>query len=146
MGEARRRNPSRIGRQAVGGEIKGSAAEIYADIAAYLVENSTDRILLLGPVVWQPSDGASAKRWYFTVGGFDGREPWHDQLRGETCEMAEEMRTGVAFALVAHPPCVLIDCDDELEMAKRAEGLWPCAKITRIRQSIEAERQPASSA
>jgi len=44
------------------------------------------------------------------------------------------------LALVERRPCVMHDFDDELEMAKWAEAAWPCAKSTRIRKSIEAER------
>jgi hypothetical protein len=32
------------------------------------------------------------------------------------------------------------DFTDEFEAVKFAEGLWPCAKITRIRKKMEAEQ------
>ena len=35
----------------------------------------------------------------------------------------------------------MIDFDDELTMARQAEAVWPCAKIMRVREQIEAERE-----
>ncbi len=151
MGEAKRRKPvargeaERIGRilnADVGTiEVKGDMAEICAGTAAFLLEGSVDRTLLFGPVVWQPSDGTTARRWCFmVVGGDQTGEMRCDQLNAETEADTVALRTNVMAALAAHPPCVLNDFDDELAMAKLAESLWPCAKITGIRQAIEADR------
>jgi hypothetical protein len=151
MGEAKRRKPvsreeaERMGRVLNGAvgtvEVKGDMAELCSGTAAYLLEGSVDRTLLFGPVVWQPSDGTSARRWYFMVVGCDRTgETRHDQLNAETEADAVALRTDVMAALVALPPCVAVDFNDELEMAKVAEANWPCAKITGIRQAIEADR------
>jgi hypothetical protein len=139
MGEANRRR-HRIGPEGEG-TIKGTAAEVYAEMAAYLVEGSRDHTLMFGPVVWQPSDGTSARRWYFHVVGC-GRtgEVWNDQLNAETEADTVALRNGIKMALIDQRPCVMHDFDDELEMARWAEAAWPCAKITRIRAGIEAER------
>jgi hypothetical protein len=142
MGEAKRR--SRLGRLMANGEegeIKGRAAEIYAEAAAFLLDGSTDRTLLIGPVVWLPSDGVSARVWRFIVVGCDRKgETRHDQLGAETEADTVEMRAGIMAALVEHRPCVMHDFADELEMAKWAEAIWPCDKITRVRERVEAER------
>ena len=144
MGEATRRR-SRIGRSPKG-EIKGPSAEIYADIAAYLLEASADRTLLFGPVAWRPSDGTSAKQWYFVVVGCDRKgETYHDVLHAECEADAVENRAGVMAALIEHRPCVMHDFDDELALARMAEAAWPGAKITRLRQQIEAERMSHAS-
>jgi hypothetical protein len=136
MGEARRR----IGRSPEG-EIRGPAADVYADIAAYLLDGSADRMLLLGPVVWFPSDGTSARRWSFNVVGCSRTgEARHDQLNAETEAEALEFRAGLFAALVDHGSCLLQDLDDELHMARMAEAAWPGDKITRLRERIEAER------
>jgi hypothetical protein len=143
MGEGKR-SRSRIGRMAAddtGGEIKGDMATVCDKAADYLLEDSTDLTLLFGPVVWRPSDGTSARQWYFIVVGCDRRgEARHDYLGAETEADAVTLRAGVKAALVSRPPCVMHDFDDELGMAKLAEILWPCAKMTRIREQIEAER------
>jgi hypothetical protein len=57
MGEANRRR-SRIEAE---GEIKGDMAEICAETAAYLLNDSADRTLLVGPVSGRPSDGTSPR-------------------------------------------------------------------------------------
>jgi DnaJ-domain-containing protein 1 len=151
MGEAKRRKPvsrkeaERMGRAMNAAvetvEVKGDMAEICSGTAAYLLEGSVDRTLLFGPVIWRPSDGTSARRWCFIVVGCDRTgETRHDQLGAETEDDTVALRSDIMAALVAHRPCVAIDFNDELEMAKVAEANWPCAKITRIRQGIEAER------
>jgi hypothetical protein len=151
MGEAKRRKPvtreeaesmSRVMNAAAETvEVKGDMAEICSGTAAYLLEGSVDRTLLFGPVVWRLSDGTSARQWYFMVVGCHRTgETRHDQLNAETEADTVALRTDVMAALVALPPCVVIDFNDELEMAKVAEANWPCARITGIRQAIEADR------
>ena len=123
------------------GEIKGDMAKMYDELAAYLLDGSIDRTLLFGPVVWRPSDGTSARRWYFVVAGCDRTgETRVNHLIAETEAETVALRAGVMAALIKHRPCVAIDFDDELEMAKQAEAAWPGPKITRIREGIEAER------
>jgi hypothetical protein len=143
MGEARRRR-SPTGRMLANAEdckVKGDIAEICAETAAYLLEGSVDRTLLLGPIVWRPSDGTSARQWYFHVAGCDRTgEMRVDQLNAESEADTEALRAGIKMALVERRPCVMIDFDDELAMARWAEALWPCGKATRIREGIEAER------
>ena len=51
----------------------------------------------------------------------------------------EADRAALKLALL-RPRYVVIDFDDEVEMAKVAEARWPCAKIKHIRKHIEAER------
>jgi hypothetical protein len=151
MGEAKRRKPvareeaERMGRAlnaaAETVEVKGDMVEICAGTAAFLLAGSVDRTLLFGPIVWRPSDGTSARQWYFMVVGCDRTgETRHDQLFAETEDDTVALRSDIMAALVAHPPCVAMDFNDELGMAKVAEANWPCAKITGIRQEIEAER------
>jgi hypothetical protein len=151
MGEAKRRKPvrreeaERMGRalnaDAAMVEVKGDVEELCSGMAAYLLEGSIDRTLLFGPVVWAPSDGMSARRWWFHVVGCDRTgEVWNDELTAETEADTVALRADVMVALVAHPPCVAIDFNDELEMAKVAEANWPCTTITGIRQGIEAKR------
>ena len=141
LGEKRQR--SRIRRSMAkgeSGEIKGRAAEVYAEAAAYLLEGAVDRMLLFGPVVWLPSDSDEARVWRFVVISKKTGETWHDQLGAPNEADTVEMRAGIMAALVGMGSCVMIDFDDELAMAKHAEAAWPCAKITRIRERIEAER------
>jgi hypothetical protein len=69
----------------------------------------------------------------------DGGARIHE-LGAQNEKDTDEMRFGAKLALVAAKPCVMVDFDDELKMAKQAETLWPCDKITRVRKQMEAER------
>jgi hypothetical protein len=143
MSGAKRRR-SRIARLLANGEqgqIKGAMAAVCAKAADYWLESSVDRTLLVSPVAWQPSDGTSALEWFFIVVGCDRTGVIRrDELFAETEADTVALRADVMAALAARPPCVLGDFDDGLAMARLAEILWPCAKITGIRQRIEAKR------
>jgi hypothetical protein len=151
MGEAKRRKPvarqkaERMGRalnaDAEAVEIKGDMAELCAGTAAYLLEGSVDRTPCL-----VRSSGSRAMGLRRGV-GISSSLAAITRVKRDTISFSLRqrptpwlLRSGVKTALVAHPPCVLHDFDDELRLAKLAEILWPCAKITGIRQSIEAER------
>jgi hypothetical protein len=97
--------------------------------------------LMLGPVVWQIPAGSDRQQWYFVVGsgGRDGF--WCDQLGGTGKADTAKIREAVRLRLLQSPPIVVHDFDDELEMAKWCEAIWPCAMTTEIRTTIEAERR-----
>jgi hypothetical protein len=106
------------------------------EIASFLVSKSADRVLAVGPVVWVPTDVRS-KCWYFVIGFADAAGDFHvDVIVGR-----EDDRRALMIALVTHRPLVVHDFDDELVMARFCEAIWPCAKLTRIRQQIERERR-----
>jgi hypothetical protein len=63
-----------------------------------------------------------------------------DQIQAPDRDEAERLRAAVIAVLVQQPPIVVHDCDDELEMARWCEALWPSEKTTTIRQRIELER------
>jgi hypothetical protein len=106
-------------------------------IAEFLVSKAADRTLAIGPLVWQPSDGNASKHWYFVVGSADSTAEFHcDQITVG----GESDRVGFLAELVRHRPLVVHTFDDELQLANFCESLWPCAKITRIREQLEQER------
>jgi hypothetical protein len=124
-----------------------SVAETCCEAAAYLIGNSADRTLLFGPVAWLPSDGTSARRWYLIVIGCDqAGETWLNDLGAETKGDTEALRASVMAALIEHRPCVMHDFDDELEMVKWAEAVWPSTKIMQVREGVEAERKQGAAA
>jgi hypothetical protein len=47
----------------------------------------------------------------------------------------------VIAGLVRHRPLVIMDFDDEFEMAKWCEAVWPGPDTSGIRRAIEAERR-----
>jgi hypothetical protein len=101
------------------------------EIAEFLISKAADRTLAFGPLV----SGLSECR-YFIVGSVDECGEFHcDQIIG-----GEDDRLALLAALVTLRPLVIHDFDDELQMARFCESVWPCAKITRIRAQLEQER------
>jgi hypothetical protein len=98
-----------------------------------VLKGSADRTLFFGPVVWRPSDGTSARLWYFVVVGCDRQsEARVDQLVAGTEADTVAMRTGIMTALVAHKPCVAIAFDDELAKTPSTISTSPTpASVTR---------------
>jgi hypothetical protein len=107
-------------------------------ICDFIVSNAADRTLAIGPLVWQPSDGTSNKVHYFIVGSADTEKQFHCERI--ICE-SEADRFAIYVELINHKPLVVHDFDDELEMAKWCEAIWPCDKSHRIRKALEQERK-----
>jgi hypothetical protein len=111
-------------------------------ICDFLLNKAADGTLAIGPLTWQPSDGTSAKQWYFIVGSGDESGQFHcDQISVDHSER-EALRNAVLAELVSRSlghGLVIHTLDDEITFAQWCERLWPCEKIARIRQSVEAE-------
>jgi hypothetical protein len=110
-------------------------------IAEYLLSDITSPHIIIGPLVWQPSNGITARRWYFTLARFTA-EFGFDLFEVEVDSDDLLARSALKLALIQlrQRPIILHDVDDELEMAKLCETLWPSERISHIRASIEAER------
>jgi hypothetical protein len=111
-------------------------------IAAYLRRGHISPHVLLGPIVWEPK-GDDGKRWYFVVATGDDNGAHFDQLGSQERELAERLRASLIVALIQERPLVIHDTDDELEMARWCEAIWPSEKTRRVRAGIEAERAEA---
>jgi hypothetical protein len=97
---------------------------------------------VLSPVVWRQDAGR--RRWYFLVAG--GSEFRVDQINADNRTMAKRLRAALVGALIGRErPIVIHDCDDELEMARCCEAIWPGGKAERIRAGIERERSMAAA-
>jgi hypothetical protein len=108
-------------------------------IADECLSDSVDRTLVFGPVV---SNEQLTKGWYFTVASA-GQEGFRvDQfIVGDDRETSIQWRSAIKMGLMINrKPLVVIDTDDELEMARLCEALWPGEKITKLRKAVEAER------
>jgi hypothetical protein len=108
-------------------------------IVDYVLRGSNDINVVVGPLLWQPSDGVSgAKRWYFIVATSDERGWRCDMVNVEEDER-EWMRMRVMAALVERRPLVIHDMGDEVEMARLCEVLWPGPRIAAVRKQVEAD-------
>jgi hypothetical protein len=127
------------------GEMPGRNEETRRVELPQLVSAVADHVLrgddvsphiMMGPLVWRDDD-----RWYFVICGGDRNGFRIDKIVvGDDREIGERCRSSVHLELLQRPPLVLHDFDDELEMAKWCEAIWPSEKTRQIRTSIEEER------
>lgn len=100
--------------------------------------------LILGPIVWTTQPGRDGRDWYFTVASIDtAKEIRIDQFKigMDDLPLAEKCRALLMLELIQRRPCVIHDCDDELEMAKWCAALCPCERTRSLLANVEAERR-----
>jgi hypothetical protein len=120
-----------------GETIKGDLSKMVGVIADHILQGE-DRSphLMIGPLVWKDEDC-----WYFVIGSNDRDGFRVDKIVvGEDRPFGEQLRSFVYFEFLQRQPIVLHDFDDELEMAKWCEGIWPSEQTRQIRAAMESER------
>lgn len=101
--------------------------------------------VVIGPVVWRASDGRQARLWYFHA-ALPSKGDFHlvqIDCGGSDREDATLLRSSFAAALARRRPMVIHITEDELQMARICEALWPGERIAGIRAQIESERTAA---
>jgi hypothetical protein len=131
MDSLKRRKPHRM-RDA------GSASA--ARIAEYILRGVDSPHIVVGPAVWQPSDGTAGKRWYCTIAASEAGKGFRCDQVVLSPDNPEADRASVIAAFYPHRPIIIHDMADELNMVKLCETLWPGPMIARLRRSIEAEQ------
>jgi len=111
-----------------------------AQVAEHVLRNVNSPHIVIGPAIWQPSDGTAGKRWYVTIAASEAGRGFRCDQVTLSPDSPEDDRARIITAFVPHRPLVIHDADDELYMARLCEILWPGPKITRLRQTVEAER------
>jgi hypothetical protein len=110
---------------------------------AALRDDAGDEHVVIGPTVWQPSDGTVAKSFYFTVATADPGGTFRSaRLTSLSREQSDDHRRSAIRMLVQRDrdqPRAIHDIGDELAMARRCEALWPGERITRLRKDLAAE-------
>jgi hypothetical protein len=102
--------------------------------------DDVDSHVVIGPVVWQLK--GDMRQWYFVVASADEGIIRLDQMASDTKTLAQEFRDVLYVTLIQEKqPIIVHDINDELEMARLCETLWPSPKIRKIRADIEAERR-----
>jgi hypothetical protein len=108
-------------------------------IVDYVLKGSNDINVVVGPLLWQPSDGVGgSKRWYFVIATSDERGFRCDMVNVDAQER-EQMRMEVMAELVQRRPLIIHDMGDEVEMARWCEVLWPGKRIAAVRKQVEAD-------
>lgn len=109
------------------------------EAALYILRGLADNVVVIGPICWRPSDGRAGRMHYFIVASGERGEYRCDQL---ICDEQGKDRAELILAFAdCRPPLVIIDTDDELEMAKMCERIWPGTRATKLRKNVEAERR-----
>jgi hypothetical protein len=119
----------------------GTLADCTAAAVAHIRNGRrVDPQIVIGPVVWELV--GDLRRWYFVVASADRKGARFDQLACPNETLAKEFRFAIYMTLLLQKPAIIIhDMDDELEMARLCETIWPSRKTTKIRADIEAERR-----
>jgi hypothetical protein len=112
------------------------------EVVDYVLRDANDINVVVGPLLWQPSDGVASKRWYFTIATSEESTGFRcDQVMvaGDDPEQRERMRLAVFADLVRHRPLIIHDMGDEVAMARMCELLWPGPRIAALRREVEDE-------
>jgi hypothetical protein len=109
----------------------------------HALEGASDNQIVVGPLVWQPTDGATSKIWYFVLSTCEQKRGWRcDQIRIATGdeEDRELIRARVITELAGRKGLVIHNVDnDEVYAARLCEALWPGERISRVRREVEAD-------
>ena len=94
--------------------------------------------IMIGPMISRPSFDASMLIPYFDV-ATSGRKQYRS-IRIDV-ENDNDRALLIAALLSIQPPLTIHIVDDELEMLRRCETLWPGELVTGIRQRVEDKRR-----
>jgi len=114
---------------------EGSSFKQFVDLC---LAGKNDIHVVVGPLCWHPND-SGGKDWYVTVATSGAEHGFrHDQI---VVPDGDPSYSGaLLLELYQRRPLVIHDCDDELQMARLCEILWPCKRITDLRKAVERER------
>ncbi len=125
--------------------MKGNVTDAVGQFADSLLVGAGDApTVAIGPLVWNVEQGHDTKHWYFIVGTADASGRFRvDQFRVDFDDQpfAENCQASLIMELVGRRPVVIHSFDDELDLIRFCDAVWPCAKTKRIRASIEQERR-----
>jgi hypothetical protein len=109
-------------------------------IVDHALRGANDPNVVVGPLLWQPSDGTSNKNWYFILATSEPKRGFRCDRVGLDADQREQQRGAVILELIQQrPPLIIHDMDDEVQMAPLCEILWPGERISGLRKRIEAD-------
>jgi hypothetical protein len=106
----------------------------------HVLEGSNDIHVVVGPLVWRPTDGTSSRYWYFHVSTSEADGGWRCDAV-QLPDRDEAFRIAVIAELMRRPPLIVHLMEDELDAACLCEAIWPGKRITDVREGIERERR-----
>jgi hypothetical protein len=103
--------------------------------------NTDDRHIVVGPLCWPPAAGSNEHdeaASYFIIATCDERQ----QFRCDAVHANAEGRLDILMMLAQRQPALVISVvEDELEMARLCEVLWPGKWVSRLRRAVARERR-----
>ena len=102
--------------------------------------------VLFGPIQRSRPGIAALADYHFVVFGADGGDLRVSCLNFREREPAETVRRLLIMKLGVTEPVVVHDLDNEMELVRVCDRLWPSAKTKRLLAVVEAERGPAGHA
>ena len=117
-----------------------TAVAVFADEALRSMGKCPN--VAIGPVVWEIEPGHDSRYWYFVVGSVGAKRKLRiTQLKIEANQdIAEQARASLLACLAQRAPIVVMDFNDELDMARWLEALCPGKRTRTIRVGLERER------
>jgi hypothetical protein len=103
------------------------------DIASSILAHSADDTVLVGPVVRDQNEAR-----YLIVATHDGTVTFPQKIEFESLPALEARRALIAALM--RPGVLVVDFDDELEMARQAFNFWKCPVAKKIADETLAER------
>jgi hypothetical protein len=106
------------------------------EVAACIMAKSADQQIIVGPLITIMTDSSAPPIPYVMVCTGDADEQMHcDQI---ICH-DEAGRSALMLALCNHRPVIIHNMDDELDMVKWCDTLWPGDKTRRLISAVETE-------
>jgi hypothetical protein len=140
-----------------------SKPKTLTEFVAEIERTSSDRVIVVGPMRWQPRDDGG-KRWYF-VTSYKRRGKFYSMVTDTPDyeppvtldDVPEMVRRAADGSFLINPVSarekfrtqlttlrsfIVHDMDDEVAMARLCESLWPTERTKRLRAAVEAELLP----
>ena len=108
-----------------------------ANILDQILSDAGDVHVVVGPLCTNPPPSWVDKRSYFNIATGGAQQ----EFRCDLVYANAASRRGIITTLARRKPLVVTVVEDELEMAKVCEALWPGEVVTRLREAVEAERR-----
>jgi hypothetical protein len=98
------------------------------EMVDHVLRGADDVHVVVGPLLWRPTDGTRARYWYVVVATSErGRGFRCDQviIPEDDRAIGEARRVEFLMVLMTRRPLVIHDCGDEVQMVRLCEVLWP---------------------
>ncbi|NVO13522.1 MAG: hypothetical protein HXX10_05740 [Rhodoplanes sp.] len=109
-----------------------------------LIASTDSPHLVVGPLVWRPSDGTRARVWHFDIFSSEAGHGCRADIvhvEADTEQEAVAARAEILGAFArSRPPLAVHDVkSSEIDAVRLSEELWPGEQISGLRAAVEAD-------